>query len=116
MRKYEVFYDVDYDRLMVAGKTARDVMVGSVRVLNVVLDFNTKKQVVNAELLHASEYVESLGMDSSILERFDGGRLMLRQLRNGYEIVFVLSIGKREVAVPYNVHLPERNQISITSS
>ena len=91
-KKYKVHYDKEHDRLMVAGKSDSDIMTGSVRILNVVLDFNTKNQVVNAELLHASEYLDSLSIDSEILNKITTGNLVFRQLRNGYEIIFVLKI------------------------
>ncbi|MBS3076727.1 hypothetical protein J4233_00480 [Candidatus Pacearchaeota archaeon] len=109
--KYKVHYDKEHDRLMVAGKSDSDIMTGSVRILNVVLDFNTKNQVVNAELLHASEYLDSLSIDSEILNKITTGNLVFRQLRNGYEIIFVLKIKNETIAIPYNVHLPNQKQI-----
>ena len=82
-RKYNLLYDNQYDRLLIAGKTDSDIMIGSVRVLNVILDFNSKKEVVNAELLHASEYLTSLNLNPNILDKITDGRLSFRQLRNG---------------------------------
>ena len=95
VRKYEVYYDEMSDRLMIAGKTDKDVIVGSVRILNVILDVNTENKVVNAELLHASEYIESLGLNSSILGNATEGSLSFRPLRNGYEMAFILKFGKK---------------------
>ncbi len=111
VKKYRVYYDKEYDRLMIAGKSDSDIMAGSMRILNVILDFNTQNQVVNAELLHASEYMESLGMNSELLNEITTGNLIFRQLRNGYEIIFVLKIKNKTVAIPYNVHLPNQKQI-----
>jgi|SRR3989344_2230351 len=114
-RKYNLLYDNQYDRLLIAGKTDSDIMIGSVRVLNVILDFNSKKEVVNAELLHASEYLTSLNLNPNILDKITDGRLSFRQLRNGYEIIFVLITDKKVIPIPYNVQLPTQKQISITS-
>ncbi len=115
MRKCKVFYDEQYDRLMVAGKSDSDKMAGSVRVLNLILDFNTDNKLVNVELLHALEYVKSLGLDSDMLTKISGGDFIFKSLRNGYEIVFVLEVGKKVVHIPYNVQMPNREQVSITS-
>ena len=115
-RNYRIHYDKQYDRLMIAGKTDDDKIAGSVRILNVILDFNTEKKVVNAELLHASEYLESLGLESSILENVKQGALSFQQLRNGYEIIFLLKEGKKTVSIPYNVQMPTQKQITITSA
>ena len=112
-RKYRVHYDSEYDRLMVIGKDNSDVISGSVRVLNVILDFNSENKVVNAELLHASEYVASLGLDANILEKISGGSLSFRQLRNGYEIAFILMIGKKITPIPYNIQMPTTKQVNL---
>lgn len=114
-KKYRVYYDENYDKLMIAGKSDSDVMAGSVRILNIILDFNTKNQVVNAELLHASEYLKSIDMDPEVLNNITTGNLVFRQLRNGYEIVFVLKLKNKTVAIPYNVHLPSQKQVAVNS-
>ena len=115
-RKYKLYYDEEYDRLFIAGKTNEDVMAGSLRVINVILDFNTNGSVVNAEMLHASEYLESLGFNSKILKKAKGGALSIKQLRNGYEIVFIIKSANKLTYIPYNVHMPVPKQISLTSA
>ena len=115
-RKYRLYYDEQSDRLMITGKSDSDVMQGSARLLNVILDFNTKNQVVNAELLHASEYLKSLSINADILNNVKEGNLVFRQLRNGCEIIFILNSGKKTIAIPYNVHLPNQKQIMLNSS
>lgn len=114
-RKYEVYYDKQFDRLMLAGKTNADIIDGSVRILNLILDFNTEGKVVNAELLHASEYLNSLNLNSDILNKITSGKLILNQLRNGYEIIFILQANKKVVSIPYNVQLPTQKQVVLTS-
>lgn len=111
-----IYYDQKYDRLMIAGKKDSDIMSGSVRILNVILDFNTENKAVNAELLHASEYIESLGLDPEILGNITGGGLSFRQLKNGYEIIFILKLGQKVIPISYNVQLPTQKQIIITSA
>src|SRR3989344_7104391 len=107
-RKYRVYYDEQYDRLMIAGKTEEDVIMGSVRLLNIILDFNSQNKVVNAELLRASEYLQSLGLDDNLLKQITGGSLSAKQLRNGYEIEINLKTKRKALSVPYNVHLPNQ--------
>ena len=116
VRKYNAHYDEEFDRLMIAGKSESDVIAGSLRILNLILDFNSENKVVNAELLHASEYLKSLNMNVDLLNKITGGSLSYRALRNGYEIVFILEIGEKIVPVSYNVHLPNQKQILVTSS
>lgn len=115
-RKYRVYYEKQYDRLMIAGKSDEEVMAGSVRLLNVILDFNIENKVVNAELLHASEYLNSLGLNADILTKATNGTLSFRQLRNGYEIVFILMAGKKIVPIPYNIQMPAQKQVITISA
>ncbi len=112
-KEYRVYYDQEYDRLMIASKKDSDIMFGSVRMLNIILDFNTENKVVNAELLRASEYIESLGLNSNFLNNITGGSLSFRPLRNGYEIVFILKAGKKLISIPYNIQLPTQKQITV---
>ena len=41
-----VYYDKKYDRLLIAGKSENDIVAGSVRILDVILDFNTENKVI----------------------------------------------------------------------
>jgi len=116
MEKCRVYYDKQYDRLMIAGKKDSDIISGSVRILNTILDFNQENNVVNAELLNVSEYLELLNLDNSLLNNIIGGSLSFRQLRDGYELVFILKTNKETVAIPYNIQLPTKKQITVTSA
>ena len=110
-RKYRIHYEPQFDRLSIAGKTNSDKVVGSVRLLNVILDFNMENKVVNAELLKASQYLESIGIDSKILNKAKEGDLVFKKFRNGYEIIFILKTNKESVSIPYNIHLPQKQVI-----
>lgn len=114
-RKCRVHYDKDYDRLMLASKSDSEVIAGSVRILNLILDFNTENKVVNVELLNASDYLQTLGINSAILPKVKEAELSLKSLRNGYIIIFALKIGKKTIPIPYNVHFPKTNEIKINS-
>ena len=116
IKKYRVYYDEQRDRLMIASKSDSDIMAGSIRMLNIILDFNRENKVVNAELLHASEYLKSLGLRTNILKNITAGSLSFKQLRNGYEMAFILKSGKDSIVVPYNVQLPNQKQIVINSA
>ena len=116
MRKCRVYYDEKYDRLMLASKSDSDIIAGSVRILNLVLELNTENKVVNAELLNASDYLEMLSINKGILKKAREGEISIQSLRNGYLIIFVLRTGKKVVSIPYNVHFPKAREITVSSA
>jgi hypothetical protein len=97
-------YDSFLDRLMISGKKTTDKIVGSVRILNVTLDFTTDDKIVNIEIRNISEYISSLGLDVEILNNLEDARLMFKQYRDGYMIYFILKskLGNIE-RIPFNV-------------
>ncbi len=107
-RKFKVLYEEQFDRLLIASKSTTDKIVGSVRLLNIILDLNTENKVINVELIKASQYLESLGIDSKILNKAKKGSFVLKKFRNGYEIIFTLKTQKESVSIPYNIHLPQK--------
>ena len=59
-------YDKDLDRLMISCKKPNDKISGSVRIMNVTLDFTTDNRVVNVEIRNATDYLSELGFNSDI--------------------------------------------------
>lgn len=106
-------YEEMTDRLFISSKKDSDKIYGSIRILNVILDVTTNNEVANLELLDASEYLESLGIDSSILNNLTEVELSFKQIRQGYLIALILKSGKKAVAVPYNIQIPSNKQIVI---
>ena len=61
------FYDEFSDRFMISCKKTNEKIVGSVRVLNVTLDFANNGKIVNVEIRNISEYLSSLVLNSMVL-------------------------------------------------
>lgn len=116
MIKKNFLYDDFSDRLMISCKGDSDRVHGSIRILNLILDIGEDNRVVNIELLDASKYLASLGIDSSILNRLTGAELSFTTIRNGYLIAFLLKAGKKTVPVPYNIQMPTSKQVMISQS
>lgn len=103
------FYDDFSDRLMISCKKPADKVMGSIRILNVILDFTADNRIVNAEIRNTSDYIASLGLNADILNDLEDAKLMLKQYRDGYLIYFILKPkhGNPE-RIPFNVPM---NQI-----
>jgi len=101
--EFRFMYDENYDRLMIASKRKDEVMSGSVRVLNLILDFTTSGRIANIEILQASKYLESLGINSDILNNLTSAEIVVKQQRDGYLIYFVLQAGQKVERIPYNI-------------
>ena len=96
-------YDEMTDRLFISIKKESDKMYGSVRVLNLTLDFTTDDRIVNIELREASEYLESLGINPNMLNNLTDAKIVVQQQRDGYLIYFILKAGKHIERIPYNI-------------
>ncbi|MFH1585314.1 MAG: hypothetical protein ABIB79_00925 [archaeon] len=99
----DFMYDSFSDRLLISRKREGDKVVGSIGILNLVIDFTGDNRVANVELKGASKYLKSLDIDPSILDKLTGAKLMLKQCRDGYLISFILSSGDITERIPYNV-------------
>ena len=115
-KKLRFHYDSFSDRLMISNKTEKDVIDGSIRILNLIIDFTTKGKAANIELVNASEYLESLAINSNILNKLTEAEFNLQSVRNGYLISIVLKAGKKIERVPYNIHLPSQKQVVVNSA
>lgn len=108
-------YDDFSDRLFISRKSEKDVMDGSVRILDVILDFNKQGKVTNIELIDASQYLNSLDINPKILSKLNYADFSIKELRNGYVIIFLLKSGKEFFKFPYSIHIPTRKQVPIAS-
>ncbi len=102
-KECEFMYDDFSDRLFISCKKDSDMIAGSVRLLNLVVDFTTDNKVVNVEIIGASDYLESIGFDSSILNKLISVDLVFQQKRNGYMIYFILHSESQTQRIPYNL-------------
>lgn len=104
MKKDTIFmYDDFSDRLFISCKKPAEKVIGSIRILNLTLDFASGNKVVNIELREASKYLTSLGIDSSILNNLTDAEIVFQQRRDGYLICFVLHAGSKIERIPYNI-------------
>jgi uncharacterized protein YuzE len=104
MRKeFRFMYDDFSDRLMIASRKKDEVIAGSVRVLNLILDITSAGRIANIELTKASKYLESIGIDPKILNNITAAEIVVKQQRDGYLIYFLLHSGAKTERVPYNI-------------
>lgn len=98
------YYDNFSDRLMISCKKPTDRIAGSMRVLNVTLDFTTDNRIANVEIKNISDYIASLGLNADILNNLEDAKLMFKQYRDGYVIYFLLKPKQGNTErIPFNV-------------
>ena len=107
------YYDNFSDRLIISRKNSLDIMHGSVRILNLIFDFTTENKVANIEILDASDYLKSLNINPSILNKLTSAEFSFQSVRNGYLISIVLKAGNKIERIPYNLYLPTQKQIIV---
>lgn len=98
-------YDDFSDRLMISRKNSDDVVAGSINFLNLTLDFSTTNKIINIEIKNVSSYLESLDIDSAILNNLTNAEIVFKNLRDGYIIYFILSSGNLKERIPFNFQL-----------
>ena len=109
-----IYYNFS-DRLFISKKSERDIIDGSVRILDVILDFDKEGKVANIELVDASQYLGSLDINPKILNKLNYADFSIKELRNGYVIIFLLKSGREFIRFPYSIHMPTRKQVPIAS-
>ena len=102
-KEVRFMYDDFSDRLFISCRKSSDVVSGSVRLLNITLDFTSDNKVVNIELRGASKYLKSIDIDPEILNKLTGAELVFQQQRNGYLIYFILHSDQKTERIPYNI-------------
>lgn len=101
--EFRFMYDDFSDRLMIASKKKDEVIAGSVKVLNLVLDITPAGRIANIELTNASKYLESIGINPRILNELTSAEIVIKQQRDGYLIYFLLCSGTKMERIPYNI-------------
>mgnify|MGYP001609613854 CR=1 FL=1 len=96
-------YDDFSDILFISSRGENEKVYGSVRALNLIIDFTTENKVVGVEIIQASKYLESLGINPEILNKLTSTELLFNQKRDGYLIYFILHAGNHVERVPYNI-------------
>ena len=96
-------YDDFSDRLFISCRSENEEVYGSVRVLNLIIDFTTENKAVGVEIMQASKYLESLGINPEILDRLTNVELVFNQRRDGYLIYFILHAENQVERIPYNI-------------
>ena len=103
-KKFSFMYDDFSDRLMISCKKDSDKIKGSMRVLNLILDFTNENKLVNIELKKASDYLKLLKIDSSILNNLTKAEMIFKQCRDGLLIYLLLQSKDRIEKIPYNIY------------
>jgi len=108
MMEKNYFYDEFSDRFMISCKKSDEKVVGSVRVLNVTLDFASNGKIVNVEIRNISEYLFSLGLNAGVLNDLKNAQLMFKQYRDGYVLYFILTTAQGNIErIPFNVPMKQ---------
>ena len=102
-KKCKFHYDDFSDRLFISCRDENEKVYGSVRVLNLTIDFTTENKAVGVEIVQASKYLESLCINPDILNKLTSAELVFEQIRDGYLIYFILHAGNQIERVPYNI-------------
>ncbi|MBU0761066.1 MAG: DUF2283 domain-containing protein [Nanoarchaeota archaeon] len=102
-KKCKFNYDSFSDRLFISCKNENEKVYGSVRVLNLTIDFTTENKAVGVEIVQASKYLKSLNINPEILNKLTNAELVFEQKRKGYLIYFILHAGNHIERVPYNI-------------
>ena len=101
--KKSFMYDEFSDSLMIFNLKNQDPVMGSVNVLNLIIDLTANSRIANVEIKHVSEYLKDLDIDPKILNRLEEANISIKQLRNGFLIYFLLKYDNKITRIPYNL-------------
>ena len=107
--KKTFMYDEFSDSLMIFNPNNKEPVIGSVNVLNLVIDLTGESRIANIEIKHISDYLNEIGISPDILKRLEDVELSLRQVRNGYLIYFILKYDNKIERIPYNIQTTENS-------
>jgi len=77
--KSNFMYDDFSDRLFISCKKADEKVVGSIRTLNVNIDFGSGNKILNVELKKASNFLEFIGINPKILNNLKEANLIIKK-------------------------------------
>lgn len=103
MEKCKFHYDENYDRLFISCKQDNEKIYGSVRLLNIIIDFTTENRAVCFEIMQISKYLDSLGINPEILNKLTNIEVFFSKEGDGYLIHFILYARNYVERVPYNI-------------
>ena len=113
IKKDTFMYDEDRDRIMIFNKLKDGEKVyGSTSILNLIVDFTTNNKIANVEIKNVSKYLESIGVNPSILNDLSSAQINLQQMRGGFLLNILLKTNKYVKNIPFN--LPTEEEILIT--
>ena len=106
--KKTFMYDEFSDSLMIFNIRNKDPVIGSVNVLNLIVDLTANSQIANIEIKHISDYLEEIGINPNILKKLDDAKISIKPVRNGYLIYFLLKYDNKIRRIPYNIQTREK--------
>lgn len=112
--KNTFMYDEGLDRLMIFNNVGEDEKIlGSVNILNLILDITTKNRIANIEIKNISDYLKSLDKNSEILQNLESAKINVTQVRGGFHIQILLIGLNQTEKIPYTI--PTKEEILITA-
>ena len=111
-KNFSFMYDELSDELMISQKEESDVVEGSVRFLNLVIDITRENKISNITLFGASHYLESLELNPKILTKLIGAKFVVKNMASGYLIYIILKLRNKVERVPYKIFV--RNPIAVS--
>jgi hypothetical protein len=70
-------YDEFSDSLMIFNTKNKDPVVGSVNVLNLIIDLTANSRIANIEIKHISEYLSDLDISPGILNKLENANISI---------------------------------------
>lgn len=114
MEDKNFMYDENLDRLMIFNKKNDDEIVyGSVKILNLILDVTDKNRIANIEIRNVSEYLISMEKNPNILKSLKNAKININQIRGGFIIKIILIGEESSDKIEYTI--PTEEKIIITA-
>lgn len=106
MKKFNFSYDKDNDDLLLFNPKSKSK--GSVEIGDIVLDFNSKKELVGIQIINASKFLkeisnEKINVVKEILSNLKECKLDIKQSNNLLIIRFYLTGDKKEISHIFSV-------------
>ncbi len=105
MRKFDFSYDRENDDLFLYNKKSKSK--GSIEFGNLVLDFNTKKELVGIEIMDASKFISDIigngGISKQMLEDLQECKIEIKSCKNQLMIKLFLMVKKKEIPAVFPV-------------
>ena len=93
-------YDALTDSLFISRKTSKDKVNGSAEIGNIILDFDSSGKIINVEFKKISNFLETIKIDTNILENLIDASLIVQKQRGAISIFALLKTPLLEQPVP----------------